>query len=298
MKSRKRFCFMQCAVCMLLLIMASSVFGADLLEIKERGVLRHLGVPYANFVTGSGDGMSVELMQFFAQHLGVEYEYVETNWKNVVGDLTGKEVKAKGEDIEIIGDVPIKGDVVANGFTILPWRQKILDFSEPIFPTQVWLIANVNLSIKPIIPSGEIDKDIAATKKRLNGVSVLGVAKTCLDPALYNLEATGAEVILFTRNLNELAPAVINGEADTTILDVPDALIALEKWPGQVSVIGPISFSQKMGVGFAKTSPQLRDAFNLFLQQCKKDGTYLRLIKKYYSGVFDYYPEFFEFENE
>jgi hypothetical protein len=29
--------------------------GADLKEVKERGVLRHLGIPYANFITGSGD---------------------------------------------------------------------------------------------------------------------------------------------------------------------------------------------------------------------------------------------------
>ncbi len=34
----------------------------DLDEIKKSGVLRHLGVPYANFVTGSGDGMDVELV--------------------------------------------------------------------------------------------------------------------------------------------------------------------------------------------------------------------------------------------
>ena len=298
MKRKNHFYYMKCVLCIVSLLMAGSAFGADLPEIKEKGVLRHIGVPYANFITGSGDGMSVELTQLFARHLGVEYEYVETNWKNVVGDLTGKEVKAKGEDIEIIGDVPVRGDVVANGFTILPWRQKIIDFSEPIFPTQVWLIANADLAIKPIVPSGEIDKDIAATKKKLNGLSVLGVSKTCLDPALYDLKATGADVILFTRNLNELAPAVINREADTAILDVPDALVALEKWPGQISVIGPISPSQEMGVGFAKTSPQLRDAFNLFLQQCKKDGTYLKLIRKYYSDVFDYYPEFFEFEND
>ena len=40
--------------------------AAALNEIKARGELRHLGIRYANFVTGDGDGFDVELMQGFA----------------------------------------------------------------------------------------------------------------------------------------------------------------------------------------------------------------------------------------
>jgi len=281
-------------ISILCIIAAAQVFGADVPEIKERGVLRHLGVPYANFVTGARDGMDVELVQLFAQSLGVKYEYVKTSWGEVIGDLTGKTVKAKGDEIEIIGDVPVKGDIIANGFTIIPWRQKIVNFSTPIFPTQVWLVARADSPIRPIKSTGDIDKDIAAVRALLRDHSVLGVVNTCLDPSLYDLEAVGAKVKLFTHSLNELAPAVINREAEVTLLDVPDALIALEKWPGKIKVIGPISRMQSMGCGFAKSSPQLNDAFNQFLKQCKQDGTYIRLVKKYYPAVFRYYPDFFQ----
>ena len=58
-------------------------FSEDLPEIKKRGVLRHLGVPYANFVTGSGDGLDVEVVNLFAQHLGVKYQYIKTSWKSI-----------------------------------------------------------------------------------------------------------------------------------------------------------------------------------------------------------------------
>lgn len=271
-----------------------AAFGADFPEIKKKGVLRHLGVPYANFITGSGDGFSVELMTFFAKHLGVKYEYVKTDWKNVINDLTGKKIKSVGNDVEILGDVPVRGDVIANGLTRISWRQKVLDYSTPIFPTQVWLIARADSSMKPIKPSGDITKDIAMVKGLLKNRSVMGKAKTCLDPALYGLEKAGADVRLFGGGLNKLAPAVINGESETIILDVPDALIALEKWPGKIKVIGPVSPRQVMGCGFAKTSPMLREAFNEFLEKCKKDGTYLGLVKKYYPAVFMYYPEFFK----
>ncbi len=271
-----------------------STFGSDLAEVRAKGLLRHLGVPYANFVTGSGDGLDVELVKLFAKHLGVRYEYVKTSWGNLIGDLSGKRVRPKGNDIEILGDVPIKGDIAANGITVLPWREKIVNYSIPTFPTQVWLVAKADSPIKPIKPSGHIDKDIAKVKALLKGLSVLGMANTCLDPSLYNIYETGAKVKLYEGNLNELAPAVINSEAEMTLLDVPDALIALEKWPGKIKVIGPISSIQDMGCAFAKTSLELRDAFNRFLKQCKRDGTYLRLVKKYYPFVFNYYPEFFK----
>jgi len=298
MDRKKRVLFfatiLVCTAAILGIISRGSASGADLAEIKKRGVLRHLGVPYANFVTGSGDGIDVELVQGFAAHLGVRYEYVETSWKNVIGDLAGKKVKPKGSDVTILGEVPVKGDLIANGLTKIPWRQKVVDYSTPTFPTQVWLVARADSTMKPIKPTGDIDKDIAQVKELLKDRRVLGKAKTCLDPSLYRLKETEAKVKLFSGNLNELAPAVIKGEAEATILDVPDALIALEKWPGKIKVIGPISSMQEMGVAFAKTSPGLRETFNRFFEKCKADGTYKSLVKKYYPGVFMCYPAFFE----
>jgi len=298
MNRKKRALFfattLLCITAMLVIPPRGFASGSDLPDIKKRGVLRHLGVPYANFVTGSGDGMDVELVKRFAENLGVRYEYVKTSWENMIGDLTGKKVEPKGIDVTILGDVPVKGDLIANGLTKIPWRQKVVAFSIPTFPTQVWLVARADSPIKPIKPTGDIDKDIIQVKELLKDRCVLGKAKTCLDPSLYRLKETGAKVKLFNENVNELAPAVIKGEAEATILDVPDALIALEKWPGKLKVIGPISSMQEMGVAFAKTSPGLREAFNRFFENCKADGTYQSLVKKYYQGVFMYYPAFFE----
>ena len=282
------------SIAALLIITIGSVLGDDLPEIKKRGVICHLGVPYANFVTGSGDGLDVELVKLFARHLGVEYKYIQTSWNDVIADLTGKRVKSRGDDVEILGVCPVRGDIIANGLTILPWREKVVVFSTPTFPTQVWLVTYADSPIKPIKPSGDISKDIAAVKALLKGHYVLGITNTCLDPSLYGLEEAGAEIRLFSGNLNELAPAVINGDAEATLLDVADALIALGKWSGKIKVIGPVSPMQNMGYAFAQTSPLLRDSFNRFFEQCKKDGTYERLVSKYYPTVFRYYSEFFD----
>jgi ABC-type amino acid transport substrate-binding protein len=279
---------------LLCLLIGSSAFAADLKEIKEKGVIRHLGVPYANFVTGSGDGLDVDMIKLFAQHLGVKYEYVATSWESVIGDLTGKKVKAKGDEIEVIEEVQVKGDIIANGFTILPWRKKIVDFSTPTFPSQIWLVAKADSLIKPIVPHDGVEKDIVAVRALLKNRPLLGKANTCLDPVLYNMKETGAKLILFPGSLNDLAPGVFQGEAELTLLDVPDALVALQKFPGKIKVIGPITEEQYMGCAFAKTSPELRDAFNRFLVKIKSDGTYLRLVQHYYPKVFSYYHGFFE----
>ncbi len=266
----------------------------DLDGIKKAGVLRHLGVPYANFVSGGGDGMDVEIVRLFAEQIGVRYEYVKTDWDNAIGDLTGSKVKPKGETVEVLASVPVKGDLIANGMTIIRWRQLVVDYSAPTFPNQVWLVARADSPIKPIKPCGSLDRDIEAVRALLRNKSVLCKANTCLDPSLYNLEATGSRVKLFTGSLNELAPAVINREAEATLLDVPDALVALQKWPGQIKVIGPVSGVQDMAVAFRKDSPKLREAFDRFLDTIRKNGTLRRIALRYYPFVTDYYTDFFK----
>ena len=279
----------------LLFNMTTYVMADDLPEIIESGVLRHLGIPYANFVTGSGDGLDVELIQRFAAHLGVKYEFVPTDWQHVFGDLTGRHARRSDHGAELMDRTPIKGDVIANGMTILPWRQEVVAFSDPTFPSAVWLVALSESPLSPIKPSGSLDQDIQKVKDSLNDISVLALESTCLDPNLYRMYDTRAEIRLpaKTLKLNEMAPAILNHEAETTLLDVPDALIALEKWPGQLKVIGPISHSQNMAVAFRKDAPRLREAFNEYLATIRRDGTYKRMVEKYYPSVFLYYDNFF-----
>jgi ABC-type amino acid transport substrate-binding protein len=265
----------------------------DLPEVKARGVLRHLGVPYANFVVGDVEGMDVELMQMFAKHLGVKYEYVPTDWPEAFGDLTGEKVKSRGNEVELLAKVPIRGDILANGVTILAWREKVASFARPTFPTQVWLIAPAGSRLEPIKPAGEIGADIAATKRLIGGFSLLGKANTCLEPGLYQIDAARSPIKLFPGSLNELAPALLRGDADLTLLDVPDALVALEKWPGKFKILGPISERQLMAPALRRSSPMLLAELNSFLDRLFADGRFQLLAKKYYPAASGYFPEFF-----
>jgi len=280
----------------------------DLKEIKASGVLRHIGIPYANFINiyRGGEspiitGLDIELMKGFAKYLGLKYQFVEATWHNSMILLTGYNAHFVNE-VVVKGHVQheIKGDVLAAGTTMLPWRKEVIDFSTAYFPSAVWLMARSDSSLSPIVPSGSIKQDIQTVKSLLQGREILAMKQTCLDPDLYDLYNTGAKVILpvTERKLNEMIPAILNNDAELTLLDVTDILIALEKWPGKIKVIGPISEDQEMGAMFRKDSPNLRKAFNMYLQEIQNSGEYYSLIKRYYPSVFHFYPDFFNVKSQ
>lgn len=266
----------------------------DLGDIKARGALRHLGVPYAHFISGNGEGFDVEIVRAFAKHLSVRYEYVETDWDNVIQDLIGRDI-AYRPTVRELGSRPIRGDIIANGLTILPNRMKLIDYSAPTFPSTVWLLARADYSVTPIKPSGNLLEDIEATKAKLASGTTFVMDNSCIDPRLHGIDGKGFRLLRFTKsnNLNDIVPAVLKGESNMTLLDFPDILVALEKWPGQIKIVGPIAEEQRMAAGFRKGSPELRDAFNKFLAQIQRDGTYMKLVEKYYPAAPRYLPTYF-----
>ncbi|TCT18817.1 transporter substrate-binding domain-containing protein [Thiobaca trueperi] len=280
---------------LLLTAMVSASLAADLDEIRSRGELRHLGIRYANFVTGAGDGFDVELVQGFAKHLGVKYTLVYSDFYNVIRDLLGKDVVRKDGEVTLEGDYPVKGDMIATGFTVLPWRQAVLLYSKPTFPSQVLLIARSDSNFTPIKGSDDLALDIQETKALIGHHSLLVMERTCLDPANYGLKGVGIDLKSYTRNtnLNEMVPALLNEEAELSLLDVPDAILDLRKWAGQIKVIGPISEHQDLAAAFPRDAPALRDAFDEYLLKIKADGTYDRLVDQYYPGIRRYFPDFF-----
>ncbi len=290
----KRFVlgFLSCA--MVFLFMASGR-AADLAEIKQRGEIRHIGIRYANFVTGAGDGFDVELMQGFAKRIGVSYKLVYSDFYSVIRDLLGKDVTRKNGEVTLTGNYPIKGDVISTGFTMLPWREAILQYSDPVLPSQVLLVAPAESDLQPIEDGADLAADIAKTRQAIGSRSVLVMEHTCLDPANYGLVNVGLDLKAYNKstNLNEMVPAMLNKEAELTLLDVPDAILDLRKWAGRIKILGPISERQILATAFPKDAPALRNEFNAYLSDIKTSGIYDRLVDKYYPGIRRFFPEFF-----
>jgi len=279
----------------LLLLSTSLSWADDLKDIQARGELRHLGIKYANFVTGAGDGFDVELAQGFAKHIGVKYKLVYSDFYTIIRDLLGKDVSVSDGKATLTGNFAVKGDMIATGFTVLPWRKQILLYSDPVFPTQVLLVARAEAPQLPLPGSQSLAKDIHDTKAMIGKKSLLVMEKTCLDPAGYGLNGKGFDLRPYTKNtnINEMVPAMLDGAAEYTLLDVAHVILDLPKWDGRIKVLGPISEEQEMAAAFPPDAPQLRDAFNEYLRKVKADGTYDKLVRKYYPGIHAYFPNFF-----
>jgi len=284
-------------------LFADRVVARDLHEVKAAGVLRHIGIPYANFVTISQEngqfnegGLDVEIIRGFAVYLGVEYKFIEGRSDNVYGLLIGQNAEYIDHQIVFGEREEVQGDLIADGITILDWRKNIVDFSDDYFPAGIWLFARSDSAIHPITPSGSILEDIAQVKEQLNGRQVLGKKYSSLDPALYNLKSTGAQIshTRYDQKINEMVLSIIKNNAETTLMDVVDGLSALDTWSGEIKAIGPISKEQRMAVVFPKSSPKLRQAFNAYLKKIRADGRFNNLVRKYYPEIFNFYPVYFE----
>jgi ABC-type amino acid transport substrate-binding protein len=265
----------------------------DLPEILAAGRLRHLGAPYAGFVTGAGEGLDVELVQLFCRELGVEYVYVETDRQRDLTDLTGLVFTRDGDEVTVTGTAARRGDLLACGPAVLPWREKLADFAAPMFPTQVWLIAPATARARPIAPTGNSTVDIERTLRLVAGVSVMVKPDACLEPERCDLAGHGALEVPYEGSLEHVAPNLLSGMAEMAVLDAPSALVALRRWEGKVKVLGPLSPAQHLSAAFAPDAPQLAAAFAAFLDRCRADGTYENLLRRYYPGVWAHFPGFF-----
>jgi len=149
------------------------------------------------------------------------------------------------------------------------------------------LVAPAESDLKPIEANGDVAADIKKTREAIGSKSVLVMERTCLDPANYGLLNVGIDLKTYNKssNLNEMVPAMLNKEAELTLLDVADAILDLQKWAGKIKIIGPISGPQKLATAFPKDAPALRDEFNAYLRDLKASGEYDRLVDKYYPGI-------------
>jgi len=298
----KMLSLLQIVLLSCLSLFANRVSAGDLHEVKAAGVLRLIGIPYANFVTISPEdgqfnegGLDVEIIRGFAVYLGVEYQFVKDEIDNGFGSLTGQNIKYIDRQIIYGEQKKIQGDLLAGGITILGWRKNIVDFSDDYFPAGIWLFARSDSTLQPITPSGSILEDIILVKEKLHGREVLGKKYSSLDPALYNLKPTGAQ-ILYTNDdqkIKEMVLSIIKNSAETTLMDVVDGLAALATWSDAIKAIGPISEEQRMAVVFPKSSPKLRQAFNAYLKKIRADGTFNKMVKRYYPEIFNFYPVYF-----
>jgi|TARA_B110000037_G_scaffold217266_1_gene277957 membrane-bound lytic murein transglycosylase F len=220
---------------------------------------------------GQALGFEYELLQRFADYLGVEIEIVVANdINNLISNLNFGKV-----------------DLIAHGLTITKKRQKLVSFSDYIFLTYQILVQRKPLNWRKM-KLHEIDRELIQDVIELDGKIVSVREKTSHMQRLkhLSLEIVGTikiDRIDVTIATDEIIKMVVDGDITYTIANDHIASIVASYYP-QLNVEVPISFSQRVGWVTRLNSPQLFGELNNWLEEFKKESDYYVIYNKYFKN--------------
>jgi ABC-type amino acid transport substrate-binding protein len=225
--------------------------GADLGTITEGTLLVGVDTPYEPFEIGQPpdiSGYDVEVMNAIADNLGVTPEYQDTSFDTIFRDVAAGQF-----------------DIAAAASTITPGRQKTVDFSDPYFAADQALV----------VLEGS---DIASTDD-LAG-KIVGAQDATTGETYANDETDASEVRGFPEGPDAIA-ALITGQVEAVIIDLPVAADAIDK-QGGMTIVEEIPTNEFYGFAMSKDNPALVEGVDGALQTMKDDGTLTELYQKYF----------------
>ena len=204
-------------------------------ETIQEGVLTvGTDAPYPPFLIGTPEdpdftGYEIELFNAIAEKIGYpDPEYSNTNFAAVFRDT------ANG-----------LFDTAVVSSTILPERERVVDFTDPHYEAQQALLVTE-------------DSDIASVDD-LDG-AIVGAQDGTTGEAYANDETGASEVRGFPQGPDAIT-ALVTGQVDATIIDQPVAVDAVEK-QGGMEIVEEIQTDELYGFSVAPDNDGLREAIN------------------------------------
>ncbi|MGE6368936.1 amino acid ABC transporter substrate-binding protein [Planococcus kocurii] len=225
-----------------------------LAKVQEEGTLV-IGTegtyPPFTFHNASGEltGFDVEIAREVADRLGVEAEFLETQWDAMFAGLDAG-----------------RFDMVANQVGINPERQESYEFSDPyITSTAVLVVAEDNNEIKSF-------EDL---KGQLSAQSLTSnYAETATS---FGAELEGVE------GFNQAIELLNSGRVDATVNDNLTVLDFLKQRPdAKVKVIDKSEDAAQSGLLFRKGSGAIVEEANQAVADMIEDGTYDEISEKWF----------------
>lgn len=224
--------------------------------VKASGKLR-IGTEgtYAPFTYHDTDGkltgFDVEIAEEVSKRLGVEAEFIETQWDGIFAGMDAK-----------------RFDTIFNEVSITDERKVKYDFSDPYIVSKAVLIVSED---------NEDIKSFADLKGKKAGQSLTSnLGKIATD--------NGAEIVS-TEGFNQAIDLLTSGRIDATVNDGLSFLDLKKQKPDikikQVDEIAEGSYSAAV---FLKGNDELVQAVNEALTAMHEDGTYLKISEKYFGA--------------
>jgi len=199
-------------------------------------------------------GFDVDMTTAMAKAMGVEVEYVNTNWDGIIPALMTK-----------------KFDIIASGMTVTQGRNLKINFANPYITVGQTILLNKKLA-------GKIHSYKDLNNPRYTVSSKLG---TTGEQAVKRMIPRAKYLSYETEQ--EGSMEVISGKVDAFVYDLPfNAIMASSKGAGKIVHLDtPFTF-EPLGWAIRKGDPDFLNWLNNFLYQVKNDGTYDEIYAKWF----------------
>lgn len=204
---------------------------------------------YPDEETGDYIGFDVDMVNDLCDRLNCEPEFVATAWDGIFPALAAGEF-----------------DMVASGATITEEREEIVDFSYPYIVYGQILLLNAEDTMINDVKAAE-GKPMAVQLNTTNEIKAV--------------ELYGDENVKRYDTFDLAVIALMQGDADAVVIDLPSAAGFMQVYPGELKVGPELTSGEALGIAFEPDS-ELRSAFNAALVEFKADGSYAALYDKYF----------------
>jgi membrane-bound lytic murein transglycosylase F len=233
----------------------TSLAGADLPALRQRGALRVLAVDGSPRFFGLREdvplGLDREILAGFARVEKLELAVVPVStWDALIPTL------AEGG-----------GDVAAGGVTATEARRKIVDFTGEVFPSR-----QVAITRRPHRLVQTLDELRAERVGTIKGTAMADVIREARVPAA-NIDDGYAS--------GRLPEALKSGRVTAIVLGIEDAIVAQQVDPElQLGVF--LGSKQSLAFAVPKDAPALRRALDDYIANLRHTPTWDRLVVKYF----------------
>ncbi len=252
--------------------------GRTLEEIRESGRLRALttysGTSYFLY-RGQAMGFEYELLERFADHLGVELEIVVS------------------QNIDHLFDRLMEGDIdlVAHGITITSDRKERVNFTDYLYLTHQVLVQKKPDNWRNMKWSA-IESELVHDAIELIGDTVSVRKNTSYYQRLVNLSGEiGGEIVIDTLSGNlstdEIIKMVVDGKIKYTVADNNIASIN-SSYYHILDIDVPVSFSQRIGWAVNPGATDFLNVLNEWLKEMKEEVDYYVIYNKYFKNKRDF----------
>ena len=199
---------------------------------------------------GRRTGFDIELAEALAAAMARRLEWIDADFKALIPALTSR-----------------RADLAVSAIYITDERRKLVDFSDPYFAGGLVVLTTKAGPIKSL-------KDLEGKKVTVQvGTKSVGYLKDNY-PKVERVEVEKNQEMF---NLVEI------GRADAAVTGKPAAKVFAQAKPA-LHVLAEQLTTEDYGIAVRKDAPEIREAVNAALKKIKADGTYDKLINKWFES--------------